>query len=582
MAAAGPTLRRHRLITAAQTSRWGRGAARQRLVPRRPRLRRRERQLRQRHRLPRRAGDHLRRRSTPDVVTDDSWTAGCPTARATACTTARPSTPDSGVRTPDRPDRCARSSSTEPPCSTQVGPLIIRQEEIKPIADLDLAVRQDAASTSGRTWSAGSGLRARARPGHEIVLRHAEVLEHGELGTRPLRAAKATDTVHPVRRRGRLRAHLDLPRLPVRRGDRLARRADRRRPRSRRRALRHEPHRLVRVLRRAAQPAAQQRRSGAEGQLPRRPDRLPAARRAARLDRRHRRLRPHRRVPVRRRRLPPQLAARPRRRDRAQRRRMRALRRPRRAEVRRLRRRTSRTPSRARARSGATPRSGCRGRCGTPTATRPARRPLPRHAAAPGVGRAAPLRERPVGHRLPVRRLARPGRPAGRPGQRQGRPGRRRHRLPLPVRLPSPPRPRELLGKDEDAARWTALADRIGTAFATALRRRRRDDRVRLRHRLRAGDLLRPARRRPARSRPAIGSPSSSPRRDYRDHHRLRRHPVRHLGAVRRPATSTTPTGCCSKTAVPVLALPGHHGRDDHLGALGLDAARRHRSTRAR
>ena len=29
--------------------------------------------------------------------------------------------------------------------------------------------------------------------GTEITLRHAEVLEHEELGTRPLRAAKATD-----------------------------------------------------------------------------------------------------------------------------------------------------------------------------------------------------------------------------------------------------------------------------------------------------------------------------------------------------------------------------------------------------
>ena len=38
-------------------------------------------------------------------------------------------------------------------------------------------------------------LRATGHPGGQIVLRHAEVLEHDELGTRPLRAAKATDTV---------------------------------------------------------------------------------------------------------------------------------------------------------------------------------------------------------------------------------------------------------------------------------------------------------------------------------------------------------------------------------------------------
>jgi alpha-L-rhamnosidase len=31
-------------------------------------------------------------------------------------------------------------------------------------------------------------------PGHEVVVRHAEVLEHGELGVRPLRTARATDS----------------------------------------------------------------------------------------------------------------------------------------------------------------------------------------------------------------------------------------------------------------------------------------------------------------------------------------------------------------------------------------------------
>ncbi|TYB64444.1 Bacterial alpha-L-rhamnosidase [Nonomuraea sp. PA05] len=36
-------------------------------------------------------------------------------------------------------------------------------------------------------------LRVRGRPGQEVVVRHAEVLDQGELGTRPLRSAKATD-----------------------------------------------------------------------------------------------------------------------------------------------------------------------------------------------------------------------------------------------------------------------------------------------------------------------------------------------------------------------------------------------------
>jgi alpha-L-rhamnosidase len=37
-------------------------------------------------------------------------------------------------------------------------------------------------------------------PGHEVVIRHAEVLEHGELGVRPLRTAKATDSYLPAGR----------------------------------------------------------------------------------------------------------------------------------------------------------------------------------------------------------------------------------------------------------------------------------------------------------------------------------------------------------------------------------------------
>ncbi|WP_226343670.1 family 78 glycoside hydrolase catalytic domain, partial [Agilicoccus flavus] len=77
----------------------------------------------------------------------------------------------------------------------QVGPLITRQETIAPV----------------RIWESPSGatlvdfgqnlvgwirmrVPAGADAGTEVVVRHAEVLEHEELGTRPLRGAKATDT----------------------------------------------------------------------------------------------------------------------------------------------------------------------------------------------------------------------------------------------------------------------------------------------------------------------------------------------------------------------------------------------------
>ena len=54
-------------------------------------------------------------------------------------------------------------------------------------------------------------------------MRHAEVLEHGELGVRPLRTAKATDSyVLAGRRRGRLELDAHLPRLPLRRDRRAS------------------------------------------------------------------------------------------------------------------------------------------------------------------------------------------------------------------------------------------------------------------------------------------------------------------------------------------------------------------------
>jgi alpha-L-rhamnosidase len=73
------------------------------------------------------------------------------------------------------------------------GPPVRRIEEVAPV---DIFT-----SPSGRTIvDFGQNLVGRLRitvsgpAGHTITLRHAEVLEHGELGTRPLRFAAATDT----------------------------------------------------------------------------------------------------------------------------------------------------------------------------------------------------------------------------------------------------------------------------------------------------------------------------------------------------------------------------------------------------
>ena len=74
----------------------------------------------------------------------------------------------------------------------RVSPFVRRLDE--------LAVREVITTPSGRTvLDFGQNLVGRLRirvsgpAGAEVTLRHAEVLEHGELGTRPLRAAAATD-----------------------------------------------------------------------------------------------------------------------------------------------------------------------------------------------------------------------------------------------------------------------------------------------------------------------------------------------------------------------------------------------------
>ncbi|HPZ51192.1 MAG TPA: family 78 glycoside hydrolase catalytic domain, partial [Propionibacteriaceae bacterium] len=74
----------------------------------------------------------------------------------------------------------------------QVGPLVRRQEELSP--------QRVWTSPSGRTLvDFGQNLvgwvrvQVRGAAGSVVTLRHAEVLEHDELGTRPLRDAAATD-----------------------------------------------------------------------------------------------------------------------------------------------------------------------------------------------------------------------------------------------------------------------------------------------------------------------------------------------------------------------------------------------------
>lgn len=84
-----------------------------------------------------------------------------------------------------------------PPASHQSPP--VRRTE-------DVCAKQITVSPSGETlvdfgqnlagwvrWNTGGP--KSARPGDEVLIRHAEVLEHGELGTRPLRLCKAEDRI---------------------------------------------------------------------------------------------------------------------------------------------------------------------------------------------------------------------------------------------------------------------------------------------------------------------------------------------------------------------------------------------------
>ena len=134
------------------------------------------------------------------VRTDESWTARAhPRWSPMIFTTGRPSTPGS-----PRMPGCVRDSPMTPGAGSTaldfdadklveyVGPPVVRQEELRPVKIWQ--------SPDGKTLiDFGQNLvgwlkfSVRGERGQTITLRHAEVLEHGELGVRPLRTAKCTD-----------------------------------------------------------------------------------------------------------------------------------------------------------------------------------------------------------------------------------------------------------------------------------------------------------------------------------------------------------------------------------------------------
>jgi len=129
--------------------------------------------------------------STQRIVTDESWTA-----TSSAIT-------DATIYQGQHEDRRLEPGTPQPVRVTEIGrdtlieqtsPLIRRYEAVRP--------EKIWTSPSGKTLlDFGQNLVGWLRftvagpAGTTITLRHAEVLEHEELGTRPLRTAKATDSI---------------------------------------------------------------------------------------------------------------------------------------------------------------------------------------------------------------------------------------------------------------------------------------------------------------------------------------------------------------------------------------------------
>ena len=203
--------------------------------------------------LRRRAGRLSRSSRSSSRTATARWSAPTrpgrparPRRRPTTSTTARPSTP--GGATLDRPgvaDRSVRvhevAFDTDRLDAVRRPP--VRRQEIAPAAaGLDVAGGETLVDFGQnlvgwlRFTRAGRGRQDDHRPARR-----------GARGRRALHPAAAHRPGHrpvrPQRGSGRLRAHHDLPRLPVRRDHRLAGRSDRGRRRGRGRALRPAPHR---------------------------------------------------------------------------------------------------------------------------------------------------------------------------------------------------------------------------------------------------------------------------------------------------------------------------------------------------
>ena len=223
-----------------------------------------------------------------------------PDHRRSACTTASATTPGcdptgwshAGLRRRQLVAGRRASATTRRRSSRPTGPPVRRTETLRPVPSARRRPGGAGSVDFGQNLAGRLRIRVR-RPGRATsrALRHAEVLQDGEL-VRPARCAArvAHRRVHPARRRdGRgVGAALHHPRLPLRRG-RPAGPASSRPATSRRSSATPTCARTgwFACSDPQLEPAARERRVEHARQLRRPAHRLPAARRAARLDRRH-------------------------------------------------------------------------------------------------------------------------------------------------------------------------------------------------------------------------------------------------------------------------------------------------------
>ncbi|SEF16821.1 family 78 glycoside hydrolase catalytic domain [Jiangella alba] len=128
------------------------------------------------------------------VVTDDAWRAGATGVLADDLYDGQ----RTDLRLPLVPSVAASGpvDVLEPDAARLVAPLGPPVREVATVPARAVSTSPSGAQLLdfGQNVVGWVRLRVTGSPGQEVTVRHAEVLEDGELGVRPLRAAKATDT----------------------------------------------------------------------------------------------------------------------------------------------------------------------------------------------------------------------------------------------------------------------------------------------------------------------------------------------------------------------------------------------------